>query len=541
MIRLVPETNYYVTSNSEILFIESCKKILASRAEQYLYNRGTIAAKKGTLKDSSGFSVKIEKNTIYVSNPNILKGRWLKLANQDKDNILAISEFCEVNKGQVVGKDFDLAFKTDTAGQRLSETSWMVTKEMNDIYLEAWREFTRRMNFMFKKKTKGYKSGHRYDSEYRTLWYVGEIKTPVFNPSDPSVVTTVTRHGFVNRPVGTTVKETLESVKCLEIKPKIGDIDPSSIEDGQKTTLYLIETSPLMSDSGQELNPEPVIEPYEVWESWIDGTKFEKSRVNCWEDDCPDTIHLFELLYLITNTSSDGLPEYLTLADQDVKDRIKQKLTKILESYVRYNIIVPYMGRDIYNKELRLKKSDAFDVQVKTINSLVVYEMPCSKKESEHYIRTLGYLGISLTDVIRKALTWYNTNFSMDDFERYYKYQKCLSNDKSTTKGLSLQRSTSDNGLLRSNFKHQEIADAIIDMVKMADEDLGLADSFFNYLGVFQYSRRSTPTISLKIDLIDLVNWFGGVDKMSTTLKEKIIDEKFNEISISFTRGTEFV
>ena len=539
MIRLVPETNYYVTSSSEILFIEPGKKIIATKAETYLYCKGTVAVKKGTLKDSSGFSVKILDGMIYVSHPDIMKGDWLKLSNQDENNISAISEFCEVNKGQVVGSDFDLAFQMDEVGDQILEKSWMISKEMNDLYLKAWKEFTRRMNFTFKKKTKKYLPGHRYDSESKTLWYIGEIRSPLPGSSNLKSGSYITRHGFVNRPVGKTLKETLESIRYLEDKQKIGDIDISSYENSE-TTLFLISTSPLMSDSGQELDPNPIIKPYEVWESWIDGLKIEKSKANCWED-CPDTVQLYSLLQLMTDTSGGDISEYDLLTSTEVKDRIKTKLSKLLESYIRYNIIVSYMGRDVYNKDLKLKSSDDFATQVKAIMNLIVYEMPCIKSDCNKYLGILNELGINLGEIAEKALNWYIRDFSMDNFDMYYKYQKCLDNDKALKKGISLYRDhKTDEGSLRASFKHQDIAEAVVNMVRMANESLGLVKDFFSYLGVYRYSKKAEPNITLKINLINLVNWFGGPDKMSNVLKEKILDEKFYEIDVSFTRGTEF-
>ena len=499
MIRLVPETNYYVTSSSEILFIEPGKKIIATKAETYLYCKGTVAVKKGTLKDSSGFSVKILDGMIYVSHPDIMKGNWLKLANQDENNISAISEFCEVNKGQVVGSDFDLAFQMDEVGDQILEKSWMISKEMNNLYLKAWKEFTRRMNFTFKKKTKKYLPGHRYDSESKTLWYIGEIKSPLPGSSNLKSGSYITRHGFVNRPVGKTLKETLESIRYLEDKQKIGDIDISSYEN-QETTLFLISTSPLMSDSGQELDPNPIVKPYEVWDS-----------------------------------------EYDLLTSTEVKDRIKTKLSKLLESYIRYNIIVSYMGRDVYNKDLKLKSSDDFATQINAIKNLIVYEMPCIKSDCNKYLGILTELGINIGEIAEKALNWYIRDFSMDNFDMYYKYQKCLDNDKALKKGISLYRDhKTDEGSLRASFKHQDIAEAVVNMVRMANESLGLVKDFFSYLGVYRYSKKAEPNITLKINLINLVNWFGGPDKMSNVLKEKILDEKFYEIDVSFTRGTEF-
>lgn len=503
MVKLVADIYYYVTSEGNVLFTDTSKKIFQSKAESLIWKSRDKIVKKGILKNNKGFSAKIQDGDIYVSNPKIQNGTWLKLIGKIKDrNIIDLAECCEIKDGVVAGNDLEVAF--------LEEDYNMIypylVKPKTPSYERAWEEFVRNTNILLHKKTKVLEVGHRYDMSNGTFWYLGEFSVP----DNPKSSNYTKKKGFVSglKKKDSTIEEILENVN------KVFDLEKLSntrFIDTPDNVLILSETTGSMVDSGLTLKEvQKPIDIVDLWEKWI--------------NKC-DTTNIGDYIDLLYRTSGSGVHTGLT--------NIANKVSSVLEDFI-FGMYVVAEGRSFGGVTLHQDSIDYDDFR-----KFFKYIWPgtnYSFSEAENVFKILG-ISSSINKIFDKVVERFG-KIDFDNFDNFYKYRKRF---MKLDRSLSISSEIDDDSKLRCKIQSPLILGAVKDLIELAKDSLELSRDNFDYLGVYQSNKNQVPNISLKISLENVIDYLGGVDALSDMDKAEILTEKFTSIDLSFKRTTKFI
>jgi hypothetical protein len=167
-----------------------------------------------------------------------------------------------------------------------------------------------------------------------------------------------------------------------------------------------------------------------------------------------------------------------------------------------------------------------------------VYSWAGNRDSASGCLEFMAAHGVDLDKIILST----RATFSQIDFgtlPSLLKYQsRFLALDRKTyERTITFQDDKDDDGgMIRGLFHNQVLAQAVKEMLELAQENLGLVSELFSYLGVYQYNRRVVPDLNIKLSLQNVIDYLGGYDTLTESFKEALVAEKFLALDITFKR-----
>lgn len=500
--RLQTDVTYYITSDQGVFFIEPARKMLTNKASSWLFRTGHKIVKSGTIRTGQEFEVEFRDNSIWVKHPKLMGGKdYFKLLDQIEDNILEIVQNVDIINHRPNVK-FEFLTMEVEYGSSIGYHPYLACPGMKS-YESAWTEFVRTVNIQRKPRTKKFIAGHRYDTQNFTLWCLGTFGGSIgFIPSKGNF---------------TKISEAVSSLRRVVKIPK-----PSNIKcyNGYSVSdLLLIEHPGLMTDSGPELEIDCTEPIYKYWIPWINGSII-KSR--------NDFLKLFNLLDI---THPDGLNDWSTYAPIN-----QPALEKILRDYF-LQLYISFESRDCCGHKLKVSLEDSKFIE--EAKELFIYSWSSNRDSANRCLTFMSRHGIDINKIILES----KDIFGQIDFgtlENILKYKSRLLDLYPKTYERSItfnDEEENDGGKIRKLFQSQILSDTVVEMLKLAQENLGLVSNLFDYLGVYQYSQKREPSLNIKLSLQNVIDYLGGMDKINDYLKEVLINEKFLALDINIKRS----
>ena len=504
--KLQTDVTYYVTSDHGVLFIEPGRKLLARKASSWLFKTGHKTVKSGTMRTGQEFEIEFRKSKIWVRHPKLMGGKdYFEVLDQINDNLLEIVQEIDIVNHKPNAK-FELLTAETEYGSSVGYHPYLACPGMKS-YEEAWDEFVRTVNIQRKSRTKKLVPGHRYDTPGCTLWCLGEFQGTL---------------GFVASKGNAT--KVSELVSGLRRVVKVSKSTNIKCYDGyHESDLLLLEHPGLMTDSGQDLETDWTDPIYKFWPDWLKGSKIECRK---------DFLKLYNLLCVTQPENRLEWPSWETI--------VKPDLEKVLSDYF-LQMYVDFEGRDCCGHKLKLSTSDTDFL--KEARDVFVYSWAGNRDSASGCLGFMASYGIDIDKVILET----RATFGRIDFgtlESLLKYQsRFLAIDRKTyERTIAFQDDReNDNGMIRGLFHNQVLADTVKEMLKLAQENLGLVSELFSYLGVYQYNRRMIPDLNIKLSLQNIIDYLGGYDTLTESFKEALVAEKFLALDITLKRNLEIL
>jgi len=297
---------------------------------------------------------------------------------------------------------------------------------------------------------------------------------------------------------------------------------PSSIKcysGYSESDLLLIEHPGLMTDSGLDFDIDCTEPIYKYWISWINGTHIKSQN---------DYLKLFNLL---DSTHPDGFSDWPTY-----KSVTLPALEKILRDHF-LQICIRFENRDVCGHKLKVSLEDSKFIE--EAKELFIYSWSSNKDSANRCLTFMSAHDIDINKIILES----RAIFGQIDFgalENILKYQSRLLSlyPKTYERSITFDNGEeNDGGNIRKLFQSQVLSDTVVEMLKLAQENLGLVSNLFDYLGIYQYRQKEEPSLNIKLSLQNVIDYLGGMDKISDYTKEVLVSEKFLTLVINIKRS----
>jgi hypothetical protein len=215
---------------------------------------------------------------------------------------------------------------------------------------------------------------------------------------------------------------------------------------------------------------------------------------------------------------------------------IKPALEKFLKNYL-LQIFIDFESRDCCGHKLSVYLSD--ENLCKEAKDVYIYSWVGNRESAEGSLKFMANHGIDIDQAILET----KTAFSQIDFgnlENLLKYHSRFLNINKNVYERSLtfgDDQKDDGGEIRGLFNNKTLSDTVVEMLNLAQENLGLVSNLFSYLGVYQYNGKAIPDLNIKLSLQDIVDYLGGIGSLSEAFKEVLISEKFLTLDITLKRN----
>lgn len=386
---------------------------------------------------------------------------------------------------------------------------------------EKQEEIIRRMSFETGKKTTKWIPGHRYDSEIKSFWYLGEVKNRIENRSNNSKETFY----WGNNPGEI---ESKHSAMCFLAK------SPNDLENIWENVVVSINRDRKNLNYFDLLVKKPKVVDSGIWCEDL-GAKFWDNPME-WrigmikrtlEEVCKET----RLFGGIESTSYYNInlalePLYLYLGDKDEADmeKIGEYVNPILTPVVLncFETIMSYHLQDLDPKE------NGYEVKEENVDKLVSQFISTYIREffSEKKILIKGLfkaLGNPLETLASNFLNDFKLKDRLDlDWETYLKNVKYLENSVTLShRYFDLRKKPSESYLKKSGIKDSslegiidkslakenisgETKNLLVDMIKWCKDNKGI--------GLTKYWVNKNKEIEIIVTLSDVINRYKSSD-----------------------------
>lgn len=500
--KLQTDVTYYVTSDHGVLFIEPGRKILANKASSWLFRTGHKTVKSGIMRTGQEFEIEFRKNRIWVKHPKLMGGKeYFEVLDQTEENLLEIVQNIDIVNHKPNAK-FELLTSEAEYGSSVGYHPYLSCPGMKS-YNEAWDEFVRTVNIQRKPRTKKLVPGHRYDTPGSTLWCLGDFNGTL---------------GFVaSKGKATKISELMEGLRRVVKVNKTTNI--KNYDGYHESDLLLLEHPGLMTDSGEDLETDWTDPIYKFWPDWLNGSKIDGRK---------DFLKLYNLLSITQPSDKSRWPEWEAV--------VKPELEKALSEYL-LQVYIDFESRDCCGHKLKTALSDKDFI--KETKEIFTYSWPGNRESAQGCLSFMESHGVDLDKIILESrATFGQINFGT--LENLLKYQsRFLALDRKTYERTITFHDDQENdgGQIRGLFHNQVLSETVVEMLKLAQENLGLVSELFSYLGVYQYNRRMVPDLNIKLSLQNIIDYIGGLDALTESFKEALVAEKFLALDINLKRS----
>ena len=453
-----------------------------------------------------------EEAGLFIKNPEIFPDdSWYQVMNFYKDHLVNFLLDTSSTKGEFLGQVFEAIF-SETEPTLVSFVSPDMTK-----YNTYFEEMKRRLNCEFGKKVKKWVPGHRYDTLKESYYYLGSMlsrKSMDTNSEFLDDDKMVPVHLYVSS-LKSTDKDISDVLKTRTIGLEAGDIK-------------ILRTFPSAFDAGEALNDDLGDDIRIYWEEML-NTAVEacKTKVNDGGDYIKyvDTRRIFDVLSI---QSPDRL-DYSKSISEKVAEIIKKLCTDVV--YCNYGIVHA-------DKNLDISASQTMDANIDAIIRNL-----CYKTRDPNLLRTSYYsglvkkLGIDTRVIAAEAINSFSETSLCIDFDTFRRYSFYFDMRRQEIDITAKQRDKSalyrsDPITVESMFGGGELTDTIKKLVSFAKDNCGFGVEMFN---VYNVGTKKSPNeyIHCVITLQNLIDFVGGVDKMSDQLKAEVLRNKFTRVIVT--------
>ena len=503
------------TGDGNKVYIASPEKkqyeVAISKLSNNIYTKKTV--------ENANFEVKIgvQKNlpAIYIKTSQLPTLDWTIVANFYHPSVWNILSQCSTNHGVVEGK-FNIVF-TESDIKAVS----VVSSEMIE-YSNASNEMKRRLRCEIGKKTKSLKPGHRYDSLKETRYYLCPIVSRKLNHSASDFqddTTTLKTPGYIYTNV---IFEDDHSISDILKTRKFG----SNKED---LKVAISENLPWI-DSGQELTNDFSGNIKDYWEIVAENTlkagikPIDKSSLSI----CTNLPDVLEILSCQSQIDLNyDISETLT-------NTIKSTISEILE----YNLLKFWKLKSA-QPELELSDKKEHEKNIEALETLFYKSLEDSNIHKFTYYKSLfNRLKINLNKLSETIIINFSESNLTKSFEDYLNYRFYWKNKKSIY--YSNSRPILDYTLIRTSegvpkveelFGKSDLSKTISDLYNYAISNFG--EGISEYSVVASNKKSSEFSVFCCITLDDILKYKKGVSGMSENLKNEIVRNKFDNITIN--------
>lgn len=518
-------TNWRLTSDVVLMFentgegnrvyIASPEKkqyeVTVSKLSGNIYTKETI--------ENTDFEVKIGvlKDTpeVYIKTSQLPTLDWTVVANFYGPSVWNILSQCSSDHGVLNGK-----FKVSFTESDLKIVS-LVSPDMKE-YTEANNEMTRRLFCEIGKKTRILKPGHRYDLPKETRYYLCPIVSRKLNncASDfQDDTTTLRTSGYVYTNL---LYDSDNSVSDILKSRKFG-IEPGDLKISISEGISWI-------DSGQKLIDDFTGNLKDYWEVIVDNTMKDGVK-KIPESNFQVCTNLPDVLGILGCQSSVDL-EY------NISESLKNKLINAVSGILEYNLLKFWRLKSA-KPELEVSDKKTYDKNADALERLFYLSLEDGNIHKFSYYQNLfGNLGININRLSEITVTNFSESDLTDSFDNYMKYRFYWKNKKAIY--YSDSRPVLDYTLIRTPdgmpkiedlFGRNELSKTINDLYSYAISNYG--EGVSKYQVILPDKKATDLSVFCCITLEDILKFKKGASELSDSLKNEIILNKFDNITIN--------
>lgn len=503
------------TGKGNIVYIASPEKkqyeVAVSKLSGNIYTKETI--------ENVDFEVKIGvlngSPEVFIKTSQLPTLGWTLVANFYGPSVWNILSQCSSDHGILNGK-----FKISFTESDLKVVS-LVSPDMKE-YTEANNEMTRQLRCEIGRKTRTLKPGHRYDLPKETRYYLCPIVSRKLNnrASDfQDDITTSKTNGYMYTNL---LYDSDNSVSDILKSRKFG-IDPEdlkvSISDG---TSWI--------DSGQKLIDDFTGNLKDYWEIVVDNTlkdgitKVPESNFQVCTN-LPDVLSIF-------GCQSLGDLKY------DISESLKNKLISVISGILEYNLLKFWRLKSA-KPELEISDKKDYDKNADALERLFYLSLEDGNiHKFAYYQNIFGRLGIDMNKLSEITVTNFSEADLTNSFDNYMKYRFYWRNKKAIY--YSDSRPVLDYTLIRTPegmpkiedlFGRTELSKTLSDLYSYAASNYG--EGISEYRVILPDKKATEQYVFCCITLEDILKFKKGASGMSDSLKNEIVLNKFDNITIN--------
>ena len=511
--RLVSDLVVFLVPNkNEIYFASPEKKIYIANVQKKINSKETPIELK---LEENRFYLKIDDYLNLYVKSDILpdESNYYKVMNVCFDDYLSVigNILTQVESDKGTFKDeFEVVFSENAPGEMS-----FISPSMSQ-YKSCYLEMRRRLNCEINKKTRNWKIGHRYDTLKSTIYYLGEVKSRKDNLSSTEYIKDEDKMK--------TAYLYIEEIDNSKDK-KISDILKSRVFGKEIKVTFTQES---MVDCGEVLEND-VTDFQDYWEDLINNTvNYEKTKIVDGVCYYSESKYVFSIL------------NYQTGLDPiKISQNIKNEMEDVISSLMLNNLLTFWKYNTSY---VKLNENQSLEDNIDNLIKLTL-----GRINDENVLREVFYdsmfksIGIDLVNLARTVILNWDEKDIYNDFDKYMKFiDYTLSHYSSKVPPIIVREKSKvyskDNGIsVTDSLGNSELANIVIEMFEKAKEKYGLGLEEFNYYNV---GTKKNPNIYIdaKLTLKNIIDYVGGVDKMSESLKNEIMKRKFIFVNIQIDK-----
>ena len=510
---------YRLVSDIRVSICDNCAYITSPDDKQ-----GSTFAKK-QLKEIVGNSAEYSTKELHISSENIkvvfkedcfkisfpeLSENWFILVNYDDRNLFELISHNNIKDGSVE-ELFEIAIKSSTRKVILLNSGM-------PSYQSALDESIRCVNCAMLKTTKKRIPGHRYDTKDETIYWLGELSSYIDNPRSSEFIKNIDNS-----------KTIYLYTKDIQGAKKISDILKNGLIDNQvdsyisgKYQIYTTTSIKLMVDSGHVLEND-----------WVNYNTAAEMLFNSAIDYYDKYIKDSDKYYIYQNGIDDRITYVLNILNFRDSDSISESLIDRFKEFIRRSALDIYPAHINHGIVGNISEENYF---LRWYISILKSD---NVKKYSYYNILFTHLNIDIENIIRPILEKFSLELDIyNNFEKYVKY------DFGNRVSSSLRSKKSSEYELKeitieSIIPEETLRNTIISLCNYARANYG--DGIYTY-EVLNCGTKSNPLVYETMS----VNVFNIIDKykkegleVPENLKEEILNNKFNTISISVDKDRE--
>lgn len=516
--RLVSEVRAFILKSSSIIYLVSPDdKLALTKVRKKIKESTSPVSEFQVLAD--GIKVKIGENkTLLIKSSEFPKNKednWYKLGNASEECIWDIARYVNLNNGETIDTDFSIAVPSITTPN--SDDGVKLISVVMPYYEDYMNELARRLNFKFKKKTRKYIPGHRYDTEEKTYYCLGTVYSRVNNTMKDNFMV------FPEKEV-TLFTEHIGDCKKLSEVFKSGYLSESIIENDKVDNYIKIQpiySKESMADCGEVLIADSTL--HENLEVILDNSisLFETKCLDKYINGAP---YLTFILNVFRYTDKEGL-------DFEYPDTILEKLTGIMKTCLLKQTLY------LWNSNTGRSMNSSIDAETNYTNcftALVNNIQDKNIKKFSYYENLFNHLGINLREELDKILKSEEIGKLSTDLDYHLKY------DKGVNYTSSLRTTLSSNYQLSIVEVSKVIdSDPLVEVIKelclIARENQGISIEHYS-IGTASRAKIGFETFGIHIN--NIIDYYKekGIE-IPENLKEGILKSSFKSIYIAVDKG----
>lgn len=470
---------------------------------------------------SNSFKLKInEYLEVFVKSDELpMKDKYYKVGNFcELKGIGSIITQVNSNKADFEDIEFEAVFSDSYPGE-----VFFLSQDMVE-YKPAFKEMSRRLNVSMNKKVRKWTVGHRYDTEDKTYYYLGE---------------------FVSRK-SEDVSGYLSDLDMVPVYLVTSDVDSeTNISEILKTRkmgngvdekdIQILYHLPSAVDSGKVLNND-ITSINDYHHDIINNTINKNKTVTKYGN-----LKYASPEYIFNILSIQSISKYT------YDSSVVNPILKVIEDLIT-NIIISswdlsiYYGTSCITINDTTNKDDASNAIISTfINSIGWHPLT-------YYVDLFKALGLDLKEITNRLLLNCNPkNLMSDNLRDYIKYSEIFYTTRESNDSViknSTQRVDSTNYPLNvvtieELFPNESnLVGALKNIINTARENIGLGVEVYYETNVGSKKKPKIYTTIL-VGLLDVVNYFGGIDKIPQEVADDMISSKFWKLRLNIDKDGE--